>query len=200
MQLGDRGGDEGGVEPDEGCGAHLLAQVAVGVLIGARPAPVAVVGGEEGVHLDGVHPHEQLRVLGRICLAGDRVGAVDVLVDGLHDAAGGLRLLHRAVGRRHDVLDGALQPAPRVGAVVAVLLDAGHGQRVQSLDQQGAHAADEHGGVGMDTPGHAVGIEHPLTHAFSVTTAGDPKRGHRSGRYRGLSTQNSLPSGSASTT
>ena len=51
---------------------------------------------------------------------------------------------------------GALQPAPRVAAVVGVLGDSRHGERVQRLEEQRPQAADEHRGVGVHPPDRAV--------------------------------------------
>jgi hypothetical protein len=42
-----------------------------------------------------------------------------------------------------------------------VLRHAGHGQRMQRLQQQRAQAADQHRQVAVDAPGHAVRAEQP---------------------------------------
>ena len=73
---------------------------------------------------------------------------------------GGLRLGDGAEGRGADEGRGPAQPAQRVLLVAGVLGHPRHGERVQRLEQQGAHAADQHGGqVGVDPAGHAVGRE-----------------------------------------
>ena len=63
----------------------------------------------------------------------------------------------RAEGRGADEGRRAAQSAQRVLLVAGVLGHSRHGERVQGLEQQRAHAADQHGGqVGVDPAGDAV--------------------------------------------
>ena len=53
---------------------------------------------------------------------------------------------------------GALESSPGIAAVIGMLGDSGHGQRVQRLQQQGAQPPDEHRGIGVHpTNGPVVG-------------------------------------------
>ena len=63
-------------------------------------------------------------------------------------AHGRLGLARRCRTSSGEELGRALQAAPRVVAVVGVLGHARHGQRVEALQQQRPHAADEHRRVG----------------------------------------------------
>ena len=99
----------------------------------------------------------QLRVVGRV---RPSVGCdpVDAPVHPVHLGHGGLRLGHRAERGGADEGSGASQAPERVLLVARVLRHAGHGQGVESLEQQRAHPADEHRRqIGVDLAGDAVG-------------------------------------------
>ena len=93
--------------------------------------------------------------------ARHRIDAVDVRVHPAHERCGLLGGCGVAVGGREHELRRALEPAPRVLAEGAVLVDRGHGPRFQSLDEQGAQPTDEHRRIGVDAPRDAVGPEDP---------------------------------------
>ena len=57
---------------------------------------------------------------------------------------------------------GVGQPTEGVAAVVRVLGDARHRERVHGLQHQRPHAAGEHRSVGVDPPGDAVGAEEAV--------------------------------------
>ena len=59
---------------------------------------------------------------------------VDTLVDSAHPVDRALRVGGGAEGRHREERTGALQPAPRITAVVGVLGDACHRQRVKRLE------------------------------------------------------------------
>jgi hypothetical protein len=102
-----------------------------------------------------MHPAQQVGIVSPVRLAVGR-GAGDVLMDMAHPVDGALRVLGGAVrGSRQERAD-ALQPAPGIGAVIGVLRDRDHGQRVQGLEQQRAEAAGEHRGVTVDPPDGTV--------------------------------------------
>ena len=54
---------------------------------------------------------------------------------------------------------GALEPAPGVAAIVGVVGDTGHRQRVQRLEQQRSEPADEHRCVGVDPSDRGIVVE-----------------------------------------
>ena len=78
---------------------------------------------------------------------------------GAHDAHGLLDLRHGPVGGGRHVGRGAGEPAQRVLPIAGMVRHAGHHLRVRRLDEQGADAADEAGGVAHDLPGDGVGAE-----------------------------------------
>jgi hypothetical protein len=104
-------------------------------------------------------PQHQIGVVGGVGLPGDRVDAADALVDLADGPNRGIRGRGVAVGGREDEPDGAVEAAPGVGLVVAVLVDSGHGAGLERLHHERPHGGDEHGRVGVEAPGHAVGPE-----------------------------------------
>ncbi len=137
--------------------------------------------------LDVVDPGQQVVVPSRVAATGVGVDPLDASVHGTDDCAGGLgggRVAERGGG---DVLRRAPQSAPRVGAEVAVLVDAGHGPRVQRLGEQGAQAPDDHRGVTVDPPRHAVRSEQAriCRHGATVPTARRLPAGGAAHRRRG---------------
>ena len=101
--------------------------------------------------------------VGRRVPAAVGCDALDPAVHPQHLGHCGLRLRRRAVGRGADELRGPAQAPERVVPVAGVVGHAGHGQRVQGLEQQGAHPADDHGGqVAVDLAGDAVGRHEGL--------------------------------------
>ena len=108
--------------------------------------------------LDAVHPELGLGVVGRVRQPGHGVGAAHLAVDRLHAPRGGVGGLGVAEGGGGHVVGGAPQAVQRAVAVVAVLGDAGHRQRVQRLNDQRAQAADEADLVAHDLPGHRARV------------------------------------------
>jgi hypothetical protein len=118
---------------------------------------------------------DQLGIVGRV---GPTVGrdAGHPAVHPPHLLHGLLGLAHRAERGGADEIGGAAQPAQGVGLVVGVLRHAGHGQRVQGLQQQRADAADQHGGqIGVHHPGHPVGREIRLVRVRGHPHGGPPE-------------------------
>ena len=119
---------------------------------------VTIVGGEERVDLGDVHPAQQMWIGGGI--GPSVIGhARDAIVDRPHDGTGPLGLGGRPEGGRRQEVGRPLQAAPRIGAVVAVPGDTGHGEGMQRLQQQGPQATDEHRGIGMDAPDRRLVVE-----------------------------------------
>ena len=169
-------GEAGGGHPDElGRDGHLGHVL---VLLG-RGQRRAVPGGGRQARLDqgSVHPDQQGRVAGRVRLTGHRVDAADPLVDLPHPVRRGARRGAVAVGGGQHVGRGGGEPAGRVVAPLAVLVDAGHGQRVQRLEQQRPEPGDGHGQVGVQPPRDAAGPEVAV-----VGRVGGHARGERRGR------------------
>ena len=132
-----------------------LRHVLVAVRTLERMIAVVRVGGEEAVDLGEVHPPEQMGIERRVRPAVGR-DALDVLVDAADDPDRALGLGGRTERGRGDEVGRALQPAPRVVPVVAVLGDACHRQWVQRLQQQRPQTADEHRRVGVDATDRRV--------------------------------------------
>ena len=136
-----------------------LPDVGVGVLVGQRLGPEVAVAGQEAVDLGGVDPAQQVGVVGAVLLAARR-GSSDPAVDGPDDRDAPLGVGDRSVRGGGQEPAGPVQPAPRVTAKPGVLAHPEHRHRMQRLQQQGADAADEHRGVGMDPP-DGVGFGEP---------------------------------------
>ena len=157
-----------------------LGHVAVGVG-GAIGAGSRSAGSERRKRVDErvVHPRQQVRVVGRV-RAAVGCGADHPLVHPLDHGDGGAglgRWCRRSWPRRTRWCRHSRPIGSR--AVVRVLGDAGHGQRVHRLQQQGAQPADEHGAVGVDAPRHAVGPEEARVAPAIVDIGGRPAVGPR---------------------
>ena len=139
---------------DTGGIGHIPVAAALVEGVGA----VELMGEQEAVDLGDVHPFQEVRVRGAVrpAVGGD---PVDTLVDPAHPVHRALRVGGGAERRHREERTGALQPAPRITAVVGVLGDARHRQRVKRLEQQRAQPADEHGGIGVHPPDRPVFAE-----------------------------------------
>ena len=148
----------GRLDPDAFGDNRHLGHVLVGVGVAQRPYCVPLVGREEAVDLGDVHPPEQpwVACVVRATVGGD---AGDPSVDLAHAGDHRLGLGGGAVGRDADIARGALQTAQWIVAIVGVIRNARHGERVQGLQEQRTKAADEHGRVGVHAPGGACGAE-----------------------------------------
>ncbi len=125
-------GDAGGV-----------GDVAVAPGLIQRFGAVALMGEQEAVHLGDVHPLQQVRV-GRVVVPPVGRRAMDAAMNSADPVHGPLRVVRGAVRRHREERAGALQPSPRVTAVVGMLGDARHRQGMQRLQQQGAQTSHEH--------------------------------------------------------
>ena len=132
------------------------------VAIGAdeRLGAVAIMGGEEAIELGDVYPLEQMRIVCCVGLAVRR-NAFHPAMHAMHPIDGALGLRRGAEGGGGEEVGSALESPPRIVTVVGVLCHAGHRQRVQGLEEQCAHAADEHRGVGMHPSDGSVVDEPP---------------------------------------
>lgn len=110
----------------------------------------SVVRRQEAVEFGDVHPSKQVRIIRCVRLAVTS-RANDAFVHAVHDLHCPLGLGRRPERRRGEKVSGALEPTPRIMAIVGVLGDARHRTRVQGLEQQRAEPTDEHRGVGVDT-------------------------------------------------
>ena len=107
--------------------------------------------------------------------------AGDAFVDSVHGVDRTLRLRRRTERGRREEVGRALQSPPRIGAVVGVLGDSRHRQRMQRLQEQRPEAADEHRSVGVDAtdrrvvgePSGLVGVEQ-----LEVTSVAHRARRH----------------------
>ncbi len=109
-----------------------------------------------------MHPDQQGRVAGRVRLAGYRVGAADPFVDLSYPVgrrSGGRAV---AVGDGQHVGGGGGEAGGRVVAPVAVLVDAGHRERVQRLQQQRPQRGDRRRQVRVQPPRDAVRAEEAV--------------------------------------
>ena len=175
VELGHRRGRPARRHPDQLGGGGHLGHVPVPVRV-AELRPVAFGGGEPGVHLRRVHPDEQVGVARRVGPPGHRVGAADPLVDPSHPVGGRAGGRPVAVGRGQHVGGGGREPAGRVVPPLAVLVDAGHGQRVQRLQQQRPQPGDGRRQVGVQSPGDAARAEEAVVGRIG---------GHAGGEGRG---------------
>jgi predicted PurR-regulated permease PerM len=132
-----------------------VRDVPVTLVADQRSFAIPVVGGEEAVELSEVHPFQQMRIVGGIGCAAGR-GPFDAPVDAAHPIDGSLGLRRRPERGGCEEVGGALQASPRVTAVVGVLGDSGHRQRVQRLEQQRTQSAHEHRCVGVDAPDRRI--------------------------------------------
>ena len=80
-------------------------------------------------------------------------------MQGPHPRGGRIDLGRRAESEGGDVLDGALQPVPRLVAKARGCLHDGHRLGMQGLQQQGTQPADHGQRLGVHPPGHTAGSE-----------------------------------------
>ncbi len=140
---------------------HHLLDVAVGLFSRQRRAE-HLSGRDVGVDKRRVHPQQQRWITRGIGLTGLVIDAGDLLMDP-PDAGGGALSSSPfpecngcQVGRRGG------EPADRVGAPVAVLVNACHRKRVQRLDHERSQPSDGRRQVTADAPGDARGAEEPV--------------------------------------
>ena len=100
-------------------------------------------------------PEEEGRVLGAVRKAGRGVDPADVDVDLAYPGRRGKGCIRVAVGRREEVAAGGGKPPKWIPPPVAVLVDPGHGERMQRLDHQGAHAREWKTPIAIDPPDDA---------------------------------------------
>jgi hypothetical protein len=103
-----------------------------------------------------VDPELRHRVVGAVRPTSHGIDAFDLAVHVLDPAGGGVRGLEVAERRRRHVVRGAPKAVQGAIAVVAVLGDSRHGERVERLDDQGPQAADDAHRVADDLPGHRI--------------------------------------------
>ncbi len=127
-----------------------------------RLGPEPGVRAQEAVRFGDVHPGQELRIRGGVGPAV-RGGPGDPAVDGLDPLGRRLRVAGPAERGHGKEVAGPLQPSPRVALEARMRRHAGHGQRVQRLEQQGADAAHEHRRVAVHPPDGAVLGEPAVT-------------------------------------
>ncbi len=135
-----------------------LVEVGVAAVLVEGGAAVDGVCPEEAVDLGDVDPAQQVRVGGGVRRAVGHL-AGHPAVDRAHDVDRLLGVLLVTEGRHGEEATGAVEATPHVTAVAGVLRDRPHRRRVQRLQEQGAHAADEHGGVAVHLGDRAAGLE-----------------------------------------
>ena len=149
----------GGIDHTERSRHHRgVGDVLVALVADQRMFAVTIVRGEEAVEFGDVNPLEQVRVV-RLVPATVGSDARDAFVHSVHGVDGTLRLRRRTERGRRQEVGRALQSPPRIGAVVGMLGDTGHGERMQRLQQQRPEPADEHRSVGMHATDRRVGGE-----------------------------------------
>ena len=157
-----------------------VCDVLVSLVADQRFLAVPIVGRQETVDFGKVHPGQEVRV---VCCVPPPVvrSADDPFVDAVHDIDGPLRFGCWPERRGREKVGGALEPAPRIAAVIGEFGDAGHREWVQRLEEDGPHPADEHRRVAMNPsdrcivgePSRFVGIEE-LTTPFVGIRTDDP--------------------------
>ena len=169
------------VHTQRGGDARHIGHVLIGFVAGKRCGPIPVVRGEEAVDLADVDPAQQMRIAGRVG-ATVQGHPAHTAVD-LTDA--GDRFLRRCgwaeSGRRQEV-GRALEAAPRVFAIVGMVGNTSHRQRMQRLQQQRTQAANEHRRVGVHSANHPVLRKptlarrtHHRSHRWLRTVTNDPR-------------------------
>ena len=98
-------------------------------------------------------------------------------MDPAYPRRGGARRAAVAVGEGQDVRRGGGEPVARVVAPVAVLVDAGHGEGVQRLQQQRAQPGDRAGQVRVQPPRHAARPEEAVVGRLDGNAGGERRRG-----------------------
>ena len=169
-------GEAGRWHPDDLGDRGHLGDVAILVRVAERDAE-EVRRGQARVHERRVHPDQQRRVARLVVLSRHRVGAAHVFVDLPHPLGRRTRRRLVAVGRGQHVRGGGGEPGRRVLAPVAVLVDPGHGKRVQRLEQQRPQAGDGPGQVGVQPPGHAARTEQAVVGGIDGNAVSERGRG-----------------------
>ena len=125
---------------------------------------------------------------------GTALSAADMIVDAPHPGRGVHGRGPVAEGDRGEVCHGNGEPADRIPAPAAVLIDTGHRQRMQRLQQQGPQARHRRGQVSAHPPGDAGGPEKAVVSgAFRHTQRERSRRAlDKAGVERGVSQANQL--------
>ena len=166
-------------DPEPGRDRPDLGDVGVGVGRGEPAHGIRLERHEEGLRLGGMDPGEEVRIACGV--RGSVAGyAVDAAVDAADPGEERLGVRDRRVGGRGDGVARALQPAPGVALEAGVAGDAGHGQRVERLDEECPQPADHHRGVTVHPPDRVTRPEPawsgsaPDPFGPAVVRAGDP--------------------------
>jgi hypothetical protein len=104
---------------------------------------VALVGAQKGIDFGVVNPGKQMRIVRRV-LATVRGGADNALMDSGHESERGLGLFSGAEGGGCNELTGVGEAIKRMAAVVRVISNASHCERVHRLQEQCSNAGNEH--------------------------------------------------------
>ena len=121
---------------------------------------MSIVGGEKAVDFCDMDPSKQVRIVGGIRPAVWSA-TDDTPVHPMHHVDRSLGLGRRTERGGREKVSGSLQPPPRIASIVGVLSDSGHRQRMQRLEQQCSHPADEHRGVTVHPADRSVVVEPP---------------------------------------
>jgi predicted PurR-regulated permease PerM len=156
-----------------------VCDVLVPLVADQRVLAIAVVGGEEAVEFGDVDPGEQVRV---VCCVRPAVASRpdDSFVHAVHDVDGLLRLRRGPERRSGEEVGSALQPAPRIVAVVGEFGNPCHREWMQRLEEERPHPPDEHRRIRMypsdrcilGEPSGFVGVEQ-LDASFLCVRADD---------------------------
>jgi hypothetical protein len=128
-------GDPLGRDAEDHGEGHHLRHIAIS-LGGIEASAVELHDVDYRIHHAGVDPQQQLRVLGAVRQARHRIGASDVRVHSSDPSRSGVGGRGVPIGHGQHVAARGSQAAEGVTAPVAVLSNAGHGERMQRLHHQ----------------------------------------------------------------
>ena len=136
----------------KGADPGLFKNELIGIFRAQRVTAIRLVGGEERVSENVVHPSSHRRVLGAVRLAAFRT-PLHLAVGVPHQRHRSRHLRPRTICGCGDISRRPGQATQRIAAVPRMVFNTGYYFRVSSLHQQGSDAGDERRSVTNHPPG-----------------------------------------------
>ena len=141
-------------------GQHLLAVEALAAFF-VQPSHGQSLEEERAVHQAPVNPEQQVQIERVVRQAGDLVHTVHGAVDLVDVFGRAQRLLLGAERQGVREPQRPLEPLPGISLIEPGFPGSRDHERVRCLHEQGPRPSEQHGGLAVNLPRHAVRAEEP---------------------------------------